>query len=360
VLVGSAAEQQGSGGSGGCWSFKSGLQLGFEIGGPSAAVPQLVQAVRSEDLEISHLIHLGLGLRPGQQSCVSSHGASVNNLGVEVDNKTMCCVNGPEAGQLSRTQVAILRNPNNQRTSIEIAIAMRDLLPEAGLTKPAAASGMWHEGLRMGFSFALNDGDESVASEGWLGFYPRAIKTGSTAGVGVADPPGSTPGSWHGGMREPSKCGILKLAGQYRASPPLRASTSSHFNGWVFTLVGIPFAAVGCALAQGTGGRLYRGASPVAQAALGTAAVLSLLLLGWFAHAGGGVGSFAWGAVAGGLLDFGGRITWRARALRLVGAPLTLTALLAPAATADVGPLASADHSAAAAFAPPVVPPLVG
>jgi len=369
VLVGTVEEQQSSGGSDGCWSFKSGLQLGFEVGGPSATVPQLVQAVRSDNLEISRLVNLGLGLRPGQQSCVSSHGASVNRLGM-VDNKTTCCVNGQEAGRLTRTQVAILRNPNNQRTAIEIAIAMRDLMPEAALTKPTALSGaphpsdcagcrqsgMWNEGLRIGFSFALNDGDESVASEGWLGFYPRAIKTGSTAGV--VDPPGSTPGSWHGGMREPSKCGVLELAGQYYVPRPLPASSSAHFNGWIFLLVGLPLAAVGSCLLRGTGARLYHGASSVAQAALGTAAVLSIALLGWFAHSGGGMGSFAWGVVAGVMLDLGGRIAWRARALRLAGAPLTLTALLTPATTADVGPLASADHSASS-FAPPVVPPLV-
>jgi hypothetical protein len=198
----------------GCTAYRTGLQLGFEVGGPAAPVPGLVQAARSADLAVSRMLHVGLGLRPGQESCDSARALDAG------DNRTTCCVNHAAEGRLSRTQTAVLRNPNNRRTYIEVAIAMRDLLPASALTAVhrgesagAVQSAAWAEGLRFGFAFALNDGDDADASEGWLGYYPRAIKVGARGGAA-----GETPGHWNGGQREPSKCGVVRLGGAYRPS----------------------------------------------------------------------------------------------------------------------------------------------
>ena len=180
------------------------------------------------------MLHVGVGLRPGQESCATAHALGAGSA-PPLPSDT-CCVNGAAGDRLSRTQIAVLRNPNNQKTTIEVAIAMRDLLPESamhavhpGQSAGAVQSALWKQGLKFGFAFALNDVDDplladSADSEGWLGYYPHAIKVGDAHNV-----PGETPGAWNDGQREPSKAGVIELGGMY--TPPAAACALSGGGG---------------------------------------------------------------------------------------------------------------------------------
>ena len=336
----------------------------MQVGGPRASTPGLVQAERSEDLSVSQMIYLGAGLRPGQESCCSARAASA--LGLR-SNATICCVNGREAGRLSRTQVAILRNPNNRRTGIEVAVAMRDLLPTQALSERyssdqagAMQSDMWTEGLQIGFSFALNDGDDSLASEGWLGYYPHAIKTGRSSRVMpiMANVPGETWGEWHDGQREPSKSGVLQLGGEYHAAAPL--APSARFHGGLFSL-----GLLGGCLAMGwwmvRGMPTWRDTSPTAKSVARGAGAGAFFLSGWCVGIGGGPGSLACGGFTGGLLVLAAQIAWHARHLKQKGSLLTLSSLCWAVASSGqpargrVDPLASADQSSVSSFTPPTI-----
>ena len=364
TFVGSAVEQASAGGADGCWSYRTGLQIGFEIGGQMAPVPGLVQAERSEDLAVSRMLHVGLGLRPGQETCASARMADTLGL----DNRTTCCVNGREAATLTRTQVAILRNPNNRRTAIEVAVAMRDLLPEAALRaryESDAAGAMqwekWRKGLRVGFSFALNDGDDRLASEGWVGYYPHAIKTGDGVPGRQEAAPGETPGAFNKGQREPSKCGVLELGGEFHGASG-GAAAAGGFDGGLFAL-GLLIGCFASGFWSLLGSLMCQAASAASQRAVDAVGAAALFVLGWWIGAGGGLGSLAWGVLTGGLVVLVGYLGWRAMQLNQSGDPITLAGLFGAAAAGAAGPpsrsrtdpLAAADQSS---FTPPMVTPV--
>ena len=61
-----------------CW--KTGLQIGFEVGGPAASTPGALQAERSTSLEVSRLDRINLGFFPGQTSCRTQPNISAATL----------------------------------------------------------------------------------------------------------------------------------------------------------------------------------------------------------------------------------------------------------------------------------------
>ena len=185
--------------------YEQGLQVAFEVGGPASkdggtSMAGMLQAKRSSDLSISRLNLINLGLQEGQASCTTAPGATGRD----------CCVhyelnNGD--GWLQLGSVAVLRNENSKHTFIEVAFSKLDLLGSA-----AAHTSRWGEGLTFGFSFLVNDGDESTVQQGWAGYYPHSIVQG-----------------WNGGQKQPWKVGVLQLAG-----PGGGGGECGSCTGWLF------------------------------------------------------------------------------------------------------------------------------
>ena len=184
--------------------YANGLQAAFEVGGPqSSSGAGMLQAQRSTDSAVSRLQLINLGLKPNQ---VSPTGAVCSS---ELPDPLGCCVSyelsQSESGFARMTRAAVLRNPISKVTTFEVAFAIADLFAEASHVDH------WGEGLQFGFSFLVNDGDESTAQQGWAGYYPHSIVEG-----------------WNGGQKQPWKVGVLELRG---------ADTSSmcgSCTGWTF------------------------------------------------------------------------------------------------------------------------------
>jgi len=163
--------------------YKNGMQVGIEVGGSGAKMEGMLQAERSTSLDISRLRLLNVGLKPGQSSCSTA-----------LDESGSCCVqyeNSAGGYWVRHTKVGVLRNENNKRTTFELAVAKADLI---GTSKEHTDK--WGEGLTFGFSFLVNDGDDTSEQQGWAGYYPHALVEG-----------------WNNGDKQPWKAGRLVLGG---------------------------------------------------------------------------------------------------------------------------------------------------
>ena len=89
------------------------------------------------------------------------------------------------------TAAAARRDERHKKTYYEAAFSKIDLLG-----RNFANLDRWRVGLRLGFAFLVNDGDESSQQEGWGGYYPYAL---------VRD--------WNRGEKRPDKAGVLQLDG---------------------------------------------------------------------------------------------------------------------------------------------------
>jgi len=169
--------------SGSCYG--NGLQVAFEVAGPDKGVHAgELQAERSADLGVSRLQLINAGLKVGQTACST-----------ELSDTEACCVDyelsQQEEGFFRRTKVAVLRNPNSRTTTYELAFHKGDLV---GDDHDTGSRSHWREGLTFGFSFLVNDGDESAMQQGWAGYYPHAI---------VLD--------WNQGQKRPDLTGRVRL-----------------------------------------------------------------------------------------------------------------------------------------------------
>jgi hypothetical protein len=203
-----------------CW--QTGLQLGFEVGGPSAPTgsaggPGILQARRSDSLDISRLTLMNVGFHPGQTSCLTRPNMSAAGSAVRPDSARDCCIEyvlNQGGGWMRLSRAAMIRNENSKRTTIELALSKWDLLPQG------EAEDRWAERLRFGFAMAMNDGDDVARQRGWGGYYPSAL---------VKD--------WNDGQKSPSKSGVLQLAGAGTPPAGARGSGGTSFFGTFDLLV---------------------------------------------------------------------------------------------------------------------------
>jgi len=175
--------------------YQNGLQAAFEVGGADSyeggqSMRGALQAKRSNDLAISRLTLINVG----QPWPYAQRSQCQTLAGNSSEDGRGCCVhyelnNGPGWSPLRLAEVAVLRNDNSNHTIFEVGFARKDLMPNAHGAR-------WAEGLRFGFSFLVNDGDETSEQQGWAGYYPQSIVNG-----------------WNAGQKEPAKVGIVQFAG---------------------------------------------------------------------------------------------------------------------------------------------------
>ena len=148
---------------------------------------------------------------------------------------------------MQKTRAAVLRNPISKVTTFEVAFAVGDLMGDTEEHKRR-----WGQGLSFGFSFLVNDGDETTSQQGWAGYYPHAIVQG-----------------WNGGQKQPWKTGVLELLGE---DTPTDCGSCT---GWLFfgtfllapMLAGAAFGGRHLYLKRvGGGGGAARTAGPLARA----------------------------------------------------------------------------------------------
>ena len=176
--------------------YKQGVQIGFETGGRASqaadgrSLAGELQAKRASSLAVSRLDLLNFGLKPGQREC---HTQPKPGLGG--GSSAECCVhyeaNRNADGWSKLTAAAVRRDERNKKTYYEAAFSKIDLLG-----RNFANLDRWRVGLRLGFAFLINDGDQSSQQEGWGGYYPYAL---------VRD--------WNRGEKRPDKAGVLQLDG---------------------------------------------------------------------------------------------------------------------------------------------------
>ena len=208
--------------------YKQGVQIGFETGGRASqaadgrSLAGELQAKRASSLAVSRLDLLNFGLKPGQRECNTQP-----KPGLGAGGPAECCVhyeaNRNADGWSKLTAAAARRDERHKKTYYEAAFSKIDLLG-----RNFANLDRWRVGLRLGFAFLVNDGDESSQQEGWGGYYPYAL---------VRD--------WNRGEKRPDKAGVLQLDGtleeQQRRSGGL---VSGGGSGWVSFLAGALCTAV--------------------------------------------------------------------------------------------------------------------
>eukprot|EP00966_Prymnesium_polylepis_P109426 2532846-Prymnesium_polylepis.2 len=138
-----------------CW--KTGLQLGFEVGGPTSDEEGMLQALRSTNPDVSMLNLLNVGLFPGQLGCLTASSVLDHGYSPDSVEGRECCVEYVAhhgEGWARTSKFAVLRNDNNNHTVFEAAISKLDLIGSS-----AGRHEQWKQGLQFGFSMAVNDGD---------------------------------------------------------------------------------------------------------------------------------------------------------------------------------------------------------
>ena len=204
--------------------YANGLQLAFEVGGPNTAAPGMLQALRSDKLELSMLDLINAGLTaidtpgnvryPAFCSSLGDTAAGQNYPVGSADFVDQCCVHYEKnnAGGFKKdSHIAVSRNKLSKKTTYEVAISLRDLIGPSAVDSPHKAE--WKEGLVFGFSMLVNDGDDRAWQQGWGGYYPHAIVMG-----------------WNGGEKEAAKAGTVRLAGSAALTPHPGCPTALLFE----------------------------------------------------------------------------------------------------------------------------------
>ena len=149
-----------------CDEYTYSVQLGFEVGGPSApAGAGNLQAVRSSDLAVSRLTLINLGLGPSSSSAVDTSALCDSS-----SPANSCCIDYERSqhigGFAQRSRVVVRRPAHSNVTSFEIAIAVDDITDANGALQ-------WGDGLSFGFSLVANEFEGSHTS-GWAGYCASA------------------------------------------------------------------------------------------------------------------------------------------------------------------------------------------
>lgn len=231
--------------------YANGLQAAFEVGGSKAGMPGMLQAQRKDDLDISRLQLLNTGLSPNQ---LGEHDSAA--CSTELADPMGCCINfelSQRAGGVfaKKTKAAVLRNPISRVTQFEVAFALEDLIGHDDASVYAQRKSMWAAGLRFGFSFLVNDGDETTAQQGCArareASTPRRPRPSLWCAAPIRSravwpPPRSCVRSWAGyyphalvhgyneGQKQPWKAGVVQLGGPGGGA----GAECGSCTGWIF------------------------------------------------------------------------------------------------------------------------------